>query len=263
MCPASSSFSKIIKPNSISLRGVDDSSSSTDTKLSTQNTNKNLTTPVSGIRCIKDPVKCTCPKKKRSKCSKTRIKRQKKIKRLRKKACKKLCEHRKKEGKKRKKEERKKCLAHRKKILKERKRNRKLLLKKKRREEKIKRKKEKLIATRKRANRKKRKLAKKKRKKTYKERKGNIIKCCNELADMEKRTFPLDVQCGRLYIHTLKRTPCFWIYKRYPSLYPSFLKFYRCETNLMRFCTLCLSTIICCPIVYCSYYCCESCLCVC
>ncbi|XP_028028875.1 uncharacterized protein LOC114242068 [Bombyx mandarina] len=60
-----------------------------------------------------------------------------------------------------------------------------------------------------------------------------------------------------MYAYTLRRKPCFWIYRSCPSAYPCFLTCHSfCGSVCHTICYL-FSLILWCPIVFCSYICCQ------
>lgn len=80
-----------------------------------------------------------------------------------------------------------------------------------------------------------------------------LVDLVQTMRETEARAFPLDVDCNFLYIQSLKKIPCFWIYKLRPSLYPRFLRLFPLIKRISTFLAFCF----CSPLILCSYCCFE------
>ncbi|XP_028172847.1 uncharacterized protein LOC114361842 isoform X2 [Ostrinia furnacalis] len=74
-----------------------------------------------------------------------------------------------------------------------------------------------------------------------------------EVVTEADKVWDVEMTCNNMYIQTLKKRPCFWIYHCCKSMYPAFLAFHKLCSNACYVCTLLFGICVWCPLLLCCY----------
>lgn len=93
-----------------------------------------------------------------------------------------------------------------------------------------------------------------------KNRQGNCIQryynsIKHEIRETEKAVWYPEFRCGQMWVQTLKKRPCFCIYKMCPSFYPTYLSCCNQIGSCCHMIMFCLSSLIWFPPIFCCYVC--------
>lgn len=99
-------------------------------------------------------------------------------------------------------------------------------------------------------------LSKPKKKTKKKKKKRDMKGLVQSIKDAEDEAWGNEeIKCDEIWVRTLRKRPCFWIYKLRRGLYPCFLQWHSCFVNCFSCCIMCMSTILWCPLLICVFIC--------